>query len=1027
MSWLRKSGYRTLGYLLVACLGAVTPLHAQYFGRNKVQYRSFDFDVLKTEHFDVYFYPDEREAAGAAARMAERWYGRLSTLFDHQLKGRQPLILYASPAEFRQTNAVGGDLGEGTGGVTEALRRRIVLPIGGTLGDLDHVIGHELTHAFQYDVTGYGSAGIAAAAQLPLWFIEGMAEYASLGSVDGPTAMWMRGALADTAKDTLPSFRQLDDPRFFPYRYGQALLAFVAGRWGDKAIPELLRAAGPRRGIAPAIQQVLSVSPDTLVAMWHRETHALYDPLRSITSTADAPGQRLVAARRDEGSYNVSPSLSPDGTRMMYFSDRDLFSIDLFLADARTGKIERQVTRTALDPHLQSLQFIQSAGSWSADGRQFLFAGLSGGQPVLEIYGVESGRNVREVKLPQLREILNPSWSPDGKQVAFSGNSGGLTDLYLYDLEKDSLERLTNDEFADLQPAWSPDGRSLAFATDRFTTDLETFAPGPYRIGIFDLATGRIHQLHEARAGRQLDPQWSPDGASLYYLWNPDGITNIYRLDVATGEVTRLTDLFTGVSGITETSPAISVAQRAGRLAYSVFRSNGYDIYAVDSLSGIDQSPTLAYSAYDTAASANAAALPPLDRASPILAGPAADPREGLPSDSAFPVAPYHAGLSLTYIGRPSLVAGSSSFGTFVGGGASLYFSDILGNHNLVTGLQVQGTLKDVYALAGYQNLTHRLNWGVLAQQTPFLTGAFNEGFADLNGQTVFVQQQLLQRQTNRDLSFQVSYPFSEVQRVDLATGFTNISFDSELKTQAFDPITGDQVLNQSENLPTSPALNLGVASLALVYDNSFFGATAPILGQRYRLEVTPTLGSLSYVGVLADYRKYLMPARPFTLAARLLHYGRYGSGGEDQRLQPLFLGYPGLVRGYTFGSFDASECHPPPDAPNSCPVFDRLLGSRIAVSSLELRFPLLGALGVGSGYYGAFPIDFLVFGDGGLAWDTQNEPSFAGGDRKPVFSAGAGLRINLFGFAVGELDLVKPFDRPGKGMVWQLDLQQGF
>jgi hypothetical protein len=390
-------------------------------------------------------------------------------------------------------------------------------------------------------------------------------------------------------------------------------------------------------------------------------------------------------------------------------------------------------------------------------------------------------------------------------------------------------------------------------------------------------------------------------------------------------------------------------------------------------------------------------------------------------------VAPYHAGLSLTYIGRPSLVAGSSSFGTFVGGGASLYFSDILGNHNLVTGLQVQGTLKDVYALAGYQNLTHRLNWGVLAQQTPFLTGAFNEGFADLNGQTVFVQQQLLQRQTNRDLSFQVSYPFSEVQRVDLATGFTNISFDSELKTQAFDPITGDQVLNQSENLPTSPALNLGVASLALVYDNSFFGATAPILGQRYRLEVTPTLGSLSYVGVLADYRKYLMPARPFTLAARLLHYGRYGSGGEDQRLQPLFLGYPGLVRGYTFGSFDASECHPPPDAPNSCPVFDRLLGSRIAVSSLELRFPLLGALGVGSGYYGAFPIDFLVFGDGGLAWDTQNEPSFAGGDRKPVFSAGAGLRINLFGFAVGELDLVKPFDRPGKGMVWQLDLQQGF
>jgi Tol biopolymer transport system component len=1011
---------------LVLFISVVATGQAQYFGRNKVQYRSFDFDVLKTKHFDIYFYPAEREAAGVAAGMAERWYARLAAVFGHQLKGRQPLILYASPAEFRQTNAVGGDLGEGTGGVTEALRRRIVLPIGGTLVDLDHVIGHELTHAFQYDITGYGSAALSSATQLPLWFIEGMAEYESLGPVDAPTAMWMRGALADTAKDTLPSFRQLDDPRFFPYRYGHALLAYVAGRWGDRTLPALLRAAGPRRGIEPAIRQVLGVSPDTLVAMWHRETHARYDPLRQGGRTVEAPGERLVAAQENEGSYNVSPSLSPDGSHMMYFSDRGLFSIDLFLADARTGKIERQLTKTALDPHLQSLQFIQSAGTWSADGSQYLFAGLSGGTPVLEIYEVASGAAVREVKVPQLREILNPAWSPDGRRVAFSGNTGGLTDLYLYDLTTRSLQRLTNDQFADLQPSWSPDGRTLAFATDRFTTDLQTMAPGPYRIGLFDLASGRISQLHGTDKGRQLDPQWSPDGASLYYLWNPDGITNIYRLNVGTGQVSQLTHLYTGVSGITETSPAISVSQRSGRLAYSVFRSNGYDIYALDSLSVMGGEAELASDSSEPGI-VNAAALPPLDRRQPVLAGRGSDPRQGLPTDSTFPVTPYHAGLALTYVSRPSLAVGSTSFGTYVGGGASLYFSDILGNHNLVTGLQVQGTLKDVYALVGYQNLTHRLNWGVLAEQTPYLTGTFNEGLSDLNGETVFVQQQLLERQTNRDVLFQLSYPFSPVRRLDFSTGYTNISFDEELKTDAFDAFSGEQVLNQNENLPAPASLNLGSASLALVYDNSFFGATAPILGARYRVEVTPTVGSLSYVGVLADYRKYFMPVRPFTLAARVLHYGRYGSGGEDDRLQPLFLGYPGLVRGYTFGSFDASECRPPSSAPDSCPVFDRLLGSRVAVTSLELRFPLLGALGVGSGYYGAFPVDFLVFGDGGLAWDTQNEPSFAGGDRTPVFSAGAGLRVNLFGFAVGELDMVKPFDRPDHGWVWQFDLQQGF
>jgi outer membrane protein assembly factor BamA len=188
-------------------------------------------------------------------------------------------------------------------------------------------------------------------------------------------------------------------------------------------------------------------------------------------------------------------------------------------------------------------------------------------------------------------------------------------------------------------------------------------------------------------------------------------------------------------------------------------------------------------------------------------------------------------------------------------------------------------------------------------------------------------------------------------------------------------------------------------------------------------------VGSLSYVGVLGDYRKYLMPVRPFTIAARLLHYGRYGSGGEDDRLQPLFLGFPGLIRGYSFESFDASECHPPPDAPDSCPAFDQLLGSRMAVANVELRFPLFGALGIGSGYYGALPIDFFAFGDGGLAWDSANEPKVFGlnGTREPVFSAGVGLRLNLLGFAVAEVNVARPFDRPGKGWVWEFQLQPGF
>src|SRR5262245_4449333 len=216
---------------------------AQYFGRNKVQYKNLDFQILKTEHFDIYFYPSARESVDIAARMAERWHARLQKVLGHELRGRQPLVLYASHPDFEQTNAIEGEIGEGTGGVTESIRRRIVLPMGGPLADTDHVIGHELVHAFQFDITTRPDAapGETGAHRLPLWFIEGMAEYLSIGPIDPHTAMWMRDA---ARRETLPDIKHLDDPKYFPYRWGQAFWAYVAGRWGDEVVATMLSTAG---------------------------------------------------------------------------------------------------------------------------------------------------------------------------------------------------------------------------------------------------------------------------------------------------------------------------------------------------------------------------------------------------------------------------------------------------------------------------------------------------------------------------------------------------------------------------------------------------------------------------------------------------------------------------------------------------------------------------------------------------------------------------------------------------------------
>jgi outer membrane protein assembly factor BamA len=253
-----------------------------------------------------------------------------------------------------------------------------------------------------------------------------------------------------------------------------------------------------------------------------------------------------------------------------------------------------------------------------------------------------------------------------------------------------------------------------------------------------------------------------------------------------------------------------------------------------------------------------------------------------------------------------------------------------------------------------------------------------------------------------------------------------HISSESQLVTRGYSLATGDLILDEKSSTPLGSPLTLGGAGAALVYDNSVFGATSPIIGQRYRLDVAPTFGSLDFTTLLADYRRYVMPLRPFTLAGRVLHVGRYGSGADDGRIYPLYLGYPSLVRGYDFGSFDYTEC--PADPAEGCPVVDRLFGSRLLVGNVELRFPLFGLLGLGGGYYGALPIEAALFYDAGVAWTGDEGARVLGnGPRGLVTSAGVSLRMNFFGFAIGQLDYVRPFERPGKDWMLRASFTPGF
>src|SRR4051812_42458958 len=1012
-----------------AALSAVlaAPASAQYFGRNKVQYKQLDFAVLKTEHFDIYYYPSERAGIDIAARMAERWRARLGRTLAHELRGRQPLVLYASHPDFEQTNAIQGELGEGTGGVTEPLRRRIVLPLGGPLTDTDHVIGHELVHAFQFDMTTKENAppGQNGAERLPLWFIEGMAEYLSIGPVDPNTAMWMRDAVRQSAsgekKDALPSIEDLEKPKYFPYRWGQAFWAYVGGRYGDEVIPKMLSLAATVGNPDVAIEKVLGVKTKQLSDEWQASLRRTYEPILAAAMPPNEIGRLVVKSSDFAGDLNVGPALSPDGQLVAFLSTRSVFSIDLFVAETATGKILHKLTSTATDPHFSSLQFIYSAGAWDAESRRIAIATVASGKAALAIINARDGDTQREVPLPTLDEIFNPTWAPDGHAVCFTGMSGGLTDLYVYDLGASSLRRLTKDAFADLQPAWSPDGTQIAFATDRFSTNLDTLAIGDYRLALIDPQTAAITPVPGFTQGKNINPQWMPDGHGLLFISDRDGIPNVYRAALDGTDAGQVTRVATGISGITGSSPALSVASRAGLAAFSVYQAGKYDIYTSEVGRG---SPL-------TDATGAAATLPPLDRRPSQVATLLNNAPLGLPTRTSYPSEHYKPKLSLEGVAQPTVGVGANRFGAAVGGGVAFQFGDMLGDHTLTTAVQVDSgaagsfSLKNSGGQAVYLNSARRWNWGVVASQFPYLSGGFQSGLATVANEPAQVDQQILFRQTEQSVGGLVAYPFSRAQRFEFQGGVTRISFDQIVQTRAFSLNTGQLLVDDSNETSLASPLTLASTSAAFVFDTSNFGATSPVQGQRYRLEASPTFGSVQYTSVLADYRRYFMPVPFYTLAARVMHFGRYGGGGEDPRLQPLFLGYPNLVRGYDVGTFQAADCLP--TAASACPVFDRLLGSRLLIGNVEFRFPLLRPFGESQRMYGPVPVEVALFADGGVAWNRGERPSILGGSREGVGSAGIAFRVNLLGFAIGQFDLARPFQRNSGGWVFQFNLSPGF
>ncbi|GAB3912516.1 DPP IV N-terminal domain-containing protein [Mucilaginibacter boryungensis] len=1044
---LRKAKkYIAISICLLAGLFVSQSASAQYFGQNKVRYKKLDFKVYKTPHFEIYYYMKNDSLLKRFAQESELWYTLHQQIFRDTFRKANPIILYANHPDFQQTTAIDGEIDVGTGGITEGLKNRVVMPIMETNQTTRHVIGHELVHAFQYHLLlGNDTTNTDNINNIPLWMIEGMAEYLSIGKKDAYTAMWMRDAYQ--TKD-IPSVKDLTETnKYFPYRYGEAFWSFLGSTYGDTIIVPFFKNTA-RFGLEYGIRRTFGYDEKTLSALWKNAIVSAYKPY--VKDTVNTPVGKKLIDYKTGGDYTVAPSVSPDGNYVTFLSSKELFTIDLFLADAHTGRIITKLTSKVSNTHIDEFNFIESAGTWSPDGKKFAFSIFSKGRNKMLVVEIPSGKVIDEISMGKAEQFSNLSWSPDGDHIVFQGLSEGQGDLYMYSFKDKKVTQLTNDKYSDYQPSFSRDGKKIIFSSDRKTYDQNTTSQAiSFNLAELDIATGKVTDINVFNGANNLNPVYSSDGKQVYFLSNRDGFRNLYRYTLADGKVEQMTNLFTGISGITEFSPALSISANNDVL-YSYYKAQKYTFYNAKES---DFKPVVVQpqeTNYD------AAMLPPfkavgVDLLNANLNNYLSYPR--IPADSIRQIK-YRPQFKLDYLASSGVGVGVSNYGTGLASGIQGVFSDILGRNQIYAGAAVNGEVYDFGGQLTYINQQSRWNFGTSISHIPYQYATYNivPTTYTYNNQSIpaYEERYDIIRIFQDQVGAFIAYPFSKVNRIEFGAGAAYYSYRVDRYSTYYDA-NGYTIDFQKHHISRadyeSDPANGGVSlqpftvfnfNTAFVGDNSYFGIAAPLNGFRYRIGGEYNFGTYTYFAPTIDLNKYWR-VKPVTFAARLYGYGRFGSANN---LYPLYLGYPFLIRGYESQTFYSNNNK----TPTNGFTIDQLSGSRIAVSSFEVRLPFTGPEKLAAIKSKFLFSDLNLFFDAGLAWNAGNQikfqtspdligyqtrldasnnvvtdpvtnqpikdPVYNPNQRVPALSAGVSLRVNVFGYFILEPYLAWPINR---------------
>jgi Tol biopolymer transport system component len=563
--------------LLLLC----NPLWAQQsretFGKNRFQYRTFEWQYLSGENFDVYYYDSRSTIASETLTYLESEFDRITDLIGFPPYFKTKIFLYNSLSDLRQSNVGLNHSAPSLGGETEFIKPYVEVAYTGTSQDFKEELLFKTSELLINEMMYGGNLKDifqnALLLNLPDWFVQGAIYYVSKG--------W-NAEVDDFVRDLVQSKRAKHFSKLTGKEAalaGQSFWNYVAEKYGKSSVHNILNYTRVTRNEEKSLQITLGVSSKKLMADW-----AVYykQMAEQVTASYVSPAKENQFTKQPHTAvYYTSAKVSPDGRNIAY-AKNDRGQFDIIVKSLESGK-EKTILRGGTKVVSQRVDYNLPLIGW-ADANTLGVVGQKQGNYWFWLYDFTS-RTKLPRQLEKFNNIRSINFSANGRLAILSADFEGKNDLYLLSTRRDRIRRLTNDTYDDLDPSFIPNTNRIVFSSNRSTDSLRTGKRVPLaeltntsNLFVYDLDSTKTLLT---RVTNTLSKDFAPralDANTFYYLSDQRGITNLFKFSITTGIYTQVTNYNSSIVNYdlnTETNTLAIVSTR--NLKQNIYVDRSFD------------------------------------------------------------------------------------------------------------------------------------------------------------------------------------------------------------------------------------------------------------------------------------------------------------------------------------------------------------------------------------------------------------------------------------------------------------------